>query len=147
MRRIISLILILAMMLTLLAAFIACDAGDAPGTETETGEGEDNQPSTKKITVAENGSSSYKIVYPVDFSNKEKSLTTELQSAIKSVSGATLEIVTDDVAESQYEILVGNTNRRESADAKAMIGDDEYIITVINGITWNRSRWRNARHM
>jgi len=111
--------------LCLLSCSQVVDTGDEDG---------DNEDSTaRRVVIAENGESEYRIVYPVEFNNKEKSATTDVQSVIKSASGAELEIVTDDSSPGKYEILIGNTNRPETAQAKEMIGDDQYIITMISG--------------
>lgn len=44
----------------------------------------------------------------------------------------TLPVADDGQEEGEFEILVGDTNRKETAQAKEQLGNNDYIITVIN---------------
>ncbi len=68
---------------------------------------------------------SCKIVY----SNESKNVAVSLATKIKKIFGISLPLVSDSSAESEYEIIVGNTKRSESAQVKPM---NRYAYAVQN---------------
>ena len=69
------------------------------------------KPTVETVTMIENGESDYVIVIGKDCDATEKSAAEELQKYLNEMSGVKLPIVTDDTAETDYEIIVGKTNR------------------------------------
>lgn len=56
-----------------------------------------------------------------------------LQDYVDDKTGVTLPIYTDDNAETEYEFLIGHTNRAESAAADVALEPDEYILKYDGG--------------
>ncbi len=80
-----------------------------------------------------NSISLYKIVYPASTSEAGITAAKELQNYIKLISGAELEIKTDEAEQSQFEICVGFTNRSEnSAELQKKLGDEGFVIETKN---------------
>lgn len=66
-----------------------------------------------------------------DTSDKEvKNLATEMRTAISSFCGTQLKIGTDYGTKSNYEILIGETNRAESKNAMKGLGLHDYVIKL-----------------
>lgn len=134
MKKIISLLLITALMLSALS-LLSCNGGGSPedsGTlappisETTTTE------ETSKIDL-----SGYTIVRPMNVSDADKKLFASFYSALEKKTGLKLTFTDDFVregtefTEAECEILLGNTNREESAEAIKGLHGSEYMITVI----------------
>ena len=76
-------------------------------------------------------SDKYTVIYSADYF-KDRGLALDITSTLKLQAKLSLACKSDaDSAESEYEILIGNTNRPESAEALKMMGDKDFIITVI----------------
>ncbi|MCQ2425551.1 MAG: hypothetical protein MJ070_05345 [Lachnospiraceae bacterium] len=110
----------------------ACDKpGEGPGNETEPPPAE-----AAKLELIVNGSTGYVVMRPELAGTTVSSAAAKLRTAIAKASGADVEIATDyskdgTVPTDTLEILVGNTNRPESAEALAKLGENEYSISVI----------------
>lgn len=107
------------------------------------------------LNLSENGVTEYVIIVPnkkKDFTDDMLTAVNQLIKAFKNFTGATITFKTDYLGydenykeilpdENALEILIGNTNRHQSADAVADLGFGEYIIKadgnklVINGTT------------
>lgn len=73
----------------------------------------------------------YVIVYPADCDLVTYYAGYALADDLRLSSGIDLKVVPDTTAETDYEILIGVTNRQESIDAsKVSIQDDEYILCI-----------------
>ncbi len=88
----------------------------------------------KELTLAENNSTQFSIVYPVGADNELLSAVTYLQEALADITGASFEAVEDmavsDSAEN-CEILLGPTDRAESAAAiNALSGAGQWTVTT-----------------
>ncbi len=71
----------------------------------------------------------YSIVYPADAAMPVKFAAMNLADYILNYAGLTIPLVTDKEAETEYEILVGETNRAASAEAvKVKLADDEFLL-------------------
>jgi len=71
----------------------------------------------------------YTIVYPQNAEMPVKFAAMNLQDFILSYAGIELTLVTDKTAETEYELLVGETNRPASAEAaKIKLADDECLV-------------------
>ncbi len=123
--------ILLAAML-LLTALISCGGNTTPPQET-TGETETKKTSQRptvtekeEITTAlpddvaritKEELAGYVIIYPAQHSSELKDAVSELQSGIARSYNVNLNVMTDEAAPSDCEILVGNTNRAESVSA------------------------------
>ncbi len=129
MKRTTSVLMLILLVLTL---FAGC--GNDNGEASPSGE-----PSSASVNfLAEDGSSIYRIVRPAD--NKEATKPSqELFKAMKEAFGSSVKMAFDDNDDGvdRFEILVGTTNRPETAEAeKALVEKttgryNDYIITVI----------------
>ncbi len=112
-------ILLAAVMLV--CSFVGCN-GDKDGEE-------DNK--NESIVFASAGVSDYKVIYSSEGGRIPRQIATEIWIEMKKISGLDL-VFSDDSAEvGEYEILVGNTNRPETAEAIEKMGDNDYIITLV----------------
>jgi len=66
------------------------------------------------VTINGNDISKYQIVVPKDYEERLREYGEDIAKYIKSFTGVTVPVVTDDAAASKYEILIGRTNRSES---------------------------------
>ena len=84
------------------------------------------------LEIVKDGKSDYVIICSDSASGREKTAVADLRSDIRSATGLMLDTAKDnEVADSEYEILIGETNRPESAKAAELIGDKDYMVTVI----------------
>ena len=101
-------------------------------------EDEPDTPDVPTIALAENGVCLYRIVRSdlLSVSAPETKAAVEIKRALEAVLGSTPEIVTDwedkDSNAEIKEILVGNTNRAESAEVYASLGESEYAVRIVN---------------
>ena len=88
---------------------------------------------TEWLILIKNGSSRYAIIRGADASQSEVTAANELQNYLEQISGVTLPIETDAVLPSEYEIIVGKTNR-EGADTFTVdredLGDEGFSLFV-----------------
>lgn len=74
----------------------------------------------------------YKIVIPESNNSTINYAASELQSYLNKSIGSELEIIRDNVAETEYEIILGECNRKEVQDISfESLGDESYIIKNI----------------
>ena len=130
MRRV--LLIFLAALLLLSAVSCAQQKEETPATTPDTTVGEDPDPTTDDqgspaidlttaIALNESKNSNYIIVRPAGSGDAVKDLAESIRAAVFYATGIRLPSVTDDSPAAQqsagYEILVGETNRAESAEA------------------------------
>ena len=85
-----------------------------------------------EIIVFENGSTRYNIIWPTRPADEEFSAAIKLQSAF-GACGITIKHGRDNVAyipETEYEILIGKTNRDESAAIGSKLRGNDWVIAV-----------------
>ena len=91
--------------------------------------GEEDKP---MLTLIEGGATEYTVVRPDSCETVLKTCVTTFVRALKTVSGAQdVGIVTDYEEATVLEILVGATNRPETAEVKARLGSDDYRIEIV----------------
>lgn len=131
----------LALIFVLILTFgLFCGCGDSSDTSSSTSGATGTQTAGVDIEYLDsNGKAIYSIVRPTDSKMDEGSLAIAIIKQAKSVLGVTFKNVNDaSDGTDKYEILVGNTNRPESAKAletlKAEAGGrfNDYIICVID---------------
>ncbi len=132
MKKLISLILVLAMMLT----FAACNVEKPPEstpettpseTPTETPEPPATEPD-EPIVIAEGGEGKIYIVMPKGQSVNTVYAKDKLTVFVKSRTGVELEFGTD--KDNEYELLLGNTRRDESTAHKETLTGNQFGIKI-----------------
>ena len=71
----------------------------------------------------------YMIICSVSATTEEISAANSYKDVVYKATGIELPIVSDDTAPGEYEIIIGETARPETAQAKQKLGDRRYIIT------------------
>ncbi|RLD60151.1 MAG: DUF4838 domain-containing protein, partial [Bacteroidetes bacterium] len=87
-----------------------------------------------EIEFVAKGKSKYKIIIPDQAKPKELEAANILKKHLNQISNVTFEIISDVNTSSDYEILIGNTNRDESKSLNEeleKLGDDGFIIKTI----------------
>ncbi|MBE6607492.1 MAG: hypothetical protein E7633_02900 [Ruminococcaceae bacterium] len=106
----------------LLCSFAACNKKEEKPNEVD---------KVENIVFASAGISDYTVVYAAADGRVIRQIASEILLEMKNISKTDV-VFTDDSSEAvECEILVGNTNRPETATAIEKMGDSEYIITMI----------------
>ena len=108
-------VLLLLALCQLVVCFTACDRT----TETE------ETTSDGPFAVTAENLSSYTIILPSQASKPLESVASFLKSIISQKHGVNLEIKKDSEAETEYEILIGLTNRAESIEFCASLNESD----------------------
>ncbi len=133
--RILSLSLVFLLLFSLLTG---CDGGttDPPQTDGTTAPPPEESVFLSLVT---NGSTEYTVICADDASDTIKGQVLELQRFLTSYTGAVFGASTDlynrfqgELPERAYEILIGDTNRPVSAEMRALLETDDYIIAEKN---------------
>lgn len=120
-----------------LCALTACntketEANTDEGTESmENMESMENVESMKKTVFASVGASDYAVVYAAEDGGMVREIAFDLQYSMKRLSQTDVALSDDSADATELEILVGNTNRPETAAAIEKMGDHDYIITMV----------------
>ncbi len=103
------------------------------GTAEDTTEAQTELPA-KALDLIKGGKTDYTIVFAEDASKAVISAANDLKAAIRSYTGASIKCKDDFLGHSTtaatHEILIGTTNREESAAAMANLRAGEFTITV-----------------
>ncbi len=108
----------------LLPVIVACgDKNDGNTTETSTPSGtttndpvNGGDPDTEIKEIAVKDLSNYTIIYPDAVTDELKEQVDTLRSMLKDTYGAAISVKSDFITPGEYEILIGNTNREETAE-------------------------------
>ena len=107
----------------------ACQGGSNEGSVSTEGQGSTQEP-TGSIVLVKDGVCDYKIVVP----NGDKDAVEagyDLRTAFIRETGVKISVVKDTAEPTEKEILIGNTNRAESAAVCAKVsGADDYFLQV-----------------
>ncbi len=131
-----KILLLLLLVLCMLVPLVSCGGEKDPATDATTGsEEQSTEPGTDQIeplVITLEQLKQMKIVYP-DGSATLKSSAETLQSSIKSAFGVDLKAAPDILfegdplfTESEFEILLGNTNRAASSNTLTDLRPDDY---------------------
>lgn len=137
---------LLALLLALVTVFAlaACGPAKEPAKDvtTEPGSGEETAVVTEEvyepISITENGSSHYIIYYP-EGDDELFGVAKRLAETFLNYTGARLQVSGDQLNRGEVsdpdalEILIGATNRPETAQVKAKLGADEYAVWQVRG--------------
>ena len=110
-------------------------AGSDPASQSASAGTEPLVPDlSSAVALVENGKSNYIIVRSATGGSAEKELAEAVRAAVLERAGVRLPCVTDDSPAAQnskgFEILVGVTNRAESASARRVLRYRDYSVTV-----------------
>ena len=89
---------------------------------------------SSELVLVDNHQSNYKIIVSSDAQETEKKAADELKKYLQEISGISLEIVSDSEPISDYEILIGNSNRLKTFVSQTdfdSLGKDGFIIKTI----------------
>lgn len=118
---------ILSITLILLALALL---GTACKPKNPSTQGEEGKP---MLTLIENGTTPYTIVRPDSCEIVLKTCVTTFVRALKSISGSDdVTVKTDYEEASAHEVLIGNTNRPETAEVTSRLGEDDYRVEIVN---------------
>ena len=124
-----------AVLLALLPLLASCGGGGKPehpdsGTHPETTEG---------IVIAGEGDVLFTVVRPMDANEDEKKGAEAVAAVLGQFAGVTVRVSDDYLLHGEEpeanEILIGATNRRETAGVMAELPENGYAVTVRNGKT------------
>lgn len=118
MKKFIAFLLTLCLMLPL----IACTKSPETAPDPET-----VSPNADKLVFFENGTSNYRIIIPAD-SNDYSRIATQLHGFLYRITGFDFPILPDTEAETEYEILLGQTNRTADDVDVSDLGEEGFVI-------------------
>lgn len=126
--------IVFLLVLAMLLSMAAC-GGDGENQPTDAQPGtEATDPSAEPVTLADGGSTEFRIIYAEGASNEIRSTVEYLQEQLSQLTGTEFKAVEDmavSAKEESYEILVGATDRDASSEAMAaMSGSGDYIVKV-----------------
>lgn len=132
--KIFAMICAAALLLAMPAWLSACF--ESGGGELTSG-GEDTSAEAEPIVLVANGETKYTVIRPTDdYGELVKDAVTLLKEHISSLCGVGIPVSEDwvrdvsDIPDAACEILIGNTNRPESADAARGLSAEDYCIKV-----------------
>lgn len=118
---------------TMLMSCGSCGGGDVPEETAESPDG------TVAVLSAD-GTVGYTLIRPESSAPEELAAAQDVHAAVQETLGIRLDFTTDFVKKganpddaNPYEILIGRTNRSASAEAYEKIGEDEFILAMIDG--------------
>ena len=140
MKKLLSLLLVLSMLLSVL---VACN-GDGDGTDSTESTSDPSRESTtnpddegEKLVLVDKGEAIVKVIYPDEGSSAEKDAASAIAKMIQNNTGVTVETDDDFIPRNEtrpegvVEILVGQTDYDECRSAMEGIGYGDYVIKVV----------------
>lgn len=122
-RKILLIISILCLLLTVLIVATSCqNSDDIPPVDTENSPG---------ALIAGGEGSQFSIVYPARWEDYEMNAAMDLKYAFSDAYDSIPKLIDDSKPENEYEILVGNTNRPESASVLEGLSEYGWVVRVI----------------
>lgn len=119
---------IAVLLICTISAFGCNNSGD--GTNTATSSDTDTTALVPTVTLFRDGTTDHIIIRPARPSDEEFNAFIALQTAFKA-SGVIIDGERDSAEPSQYEIIIGQTDREESKQAAKGLRDDDYVIKVV----------------
>jgi hypothetical protein len=133
-KRILSFILTAVMLLSML---VSCNVdeldnggmdGQVSESQSESGQTPEEDPTF--LSLMDGDSFKYTVIRPDVCSDTVKAVAMTLRDELKTLSGAEVKLSSDFIEASEFEILVGQTNRAESEKAFGDLKYNDYSITV-----------------
>ena len=129
MKKLLAFILSFSMLITVLSA---CNSDSENKVSEDDIIQENVEADDGKLNLVVDGASKYVIVRGENAYISEITATTELQSYLKQITGVEIPIVTDSAEASEYEIVVGKTNREtDGMFDRSELGDDGLVIKTV----------------
>ena len=125
--------LMLAVLTLIPTLLVACKPEEPPPPEDDT-------PTVEPLPLLnEDGSYNFQIIRPDNCSKDVQSAAVAISTAFKAITGTAAQLGNDyvdrngvaDYPEMEYEILVGDTKRPESAELAKELGDGQYLIRAM----------------
>ncbi len=88
------------------------------------------QPESKNIVIANSNNCFYKIIVPTLSNNLIDDTVNILSDKIYSATNCQISVLTDSASQTDYEIIIGETSRQESVNAKKLLSARDWIVTV-----------------
>ena len=132
--RIFRTLTVLLALLMCISAFVGC--ANAPDEQPDDGQTPATQPDVPMLTLVDNGATEFVIMRSDLAKTSYATMSLELQKAIETISGAKPELQTDYETKDQdntaaFEILIGESNRPETTEAKATLtGEHDYLVRI-----------------
>jgi len=111
--------------LLVLSSFSSCQS-----TPSTTENGTADLSTTGDLIMLSEGKTQYKVIYSPNEKKADEGAAA-VSRIFSSMTNTDFTVCEDTLEPGEYEILVGKTNRPETEEAKALLGDKDYIITVI----------------
>ena len=120
MKKFLSVVICFAMLLSV----VAC--GENASTSSSGGNADFSK---DLVSIVENGESKFTVIRAREGTKLESDLAVSLRSEIENKTGVSLQIANDNKGDpTEFEILVGETNRQESKDVYANLKEKEFVI-------------------
>ncbi len=107
------------------------DGPDTPDTSDTTNKNASELLSDDRYVIVKEGASNYKIVRPEKGFSSSVLGAGAINDAIIAKCGVEVGVLMDDEPATEYEILVGDTNRPESSAAMSTLADNTYSISIV----------------
>ena len=116
--------------------FSSCAGGNKKPSDTT---GDSSEGEHAVYVFMQDGSSEYSVVYPLVFADEPEEALDELRALVKENSKGAFSYKSDYLApgvdvssfDGKKEILIGDTNRTETALAKEGLREDDYVIKIV----------------
>ncbi|MBO4355752.1 MAG: prolyl oligopeptidase family serine peptidase [Clostridia bacterium] len=125
-----KLITVFSFLLIISMLVISCGKNDEPVPSVTTGNSSVPE-EPKNVVIGDSEGIRYSVVYPEDASAILKNAATDLKGNIVSVCPGFIDVKKDSAEETEYEILLGKTNRAESEGIYSSLGKNQYKIAVV----------------
>ena len=116
----------------LIAISLVSCGENAPPTVTDTADDTEASATPLELTIVNaSGKTDYRIIIAEDASNRVRNAVGDLRSHFAGAFSAPIYMKEDaSTEETETEILIGNTNRKESAEAVGRLEENTYSITA-----------------
>ena len=121
-------ILIILLLLSALVLTAGCNNSSEPPADTTTSAPDTTtEAAPVGIPLCENGATQFRVVFPSKVADEEFDAYLKISDAFKQL-GITIQSARDSEDATEFEILIGDTARRESVEAAATLRDNDYVI-------------------
>ncbi len=120
-------VIIIAVVVSLLLASCGKENGPAVTTESNGNEGGEKP---AEILISDSESIKFTVIYPDESAHELSELAKDLKGNLSSACGGFADLKKDSAPETEYEILLGKTNREASASVYLGITKNQYSVSV-----------------
>ena len=119
----------------LAVSFAACESPTTPGVSTDdTTAPETLPPAPTSLKLIENGQTLFRVVLPSNATSVERTRIEKFVSSFKSKTGVEFALVDESASayeNADYEVLIGDVDRKESQDTLAQLRSSEYFYGIV----------------